>query len=136
MSLITKPFTISIKGKALAQARCKGKVVAALRDLKRQYQREVDAWVDVFAPRDTGDLKSNLKQSTRYGFVRDTSLIVGIVLELQSGMEYSEIVNELGPPINWTNPLTEYHFFDVLVTELNMISIPRMLALSLKNQGL
>lgn len=134
--ILTRPFTLTISKPELTRQRLKASIKRVLVDIKDQYRREVAAWCDVFCPRDTGDLKSDLKESTALGFVSEDDFFLRITLYLDSRMPYSEIVNMLTPPVNWSNPLTEYQFFDTLVTELANQAIPRMIQTALRRERL
>lgn len=136
MSIITKPFTVSIKTPELTKRRLKAAVIRVLKDVGDQYQREVAAWCEVFCPRDTGALKEDLKASASKYFLMNTDLEVGIVLFLDSMLPYSELVEMMSPPINWTNPMSEYQFFSTLVQELTNVSIPRMIRTAIQREGL
>ena len=125
MSIITKPFTLSVKAGTMGMTKKGVKLI--LDDIKDQYQREVAAWADVFCPKESRELSRNLKASTEKAFYTDTELEQMIVLFLDSTMPYSAIIESLTPPINWTNTMSEYQFFSTLVTELSNNSIPRMI---------
>ena len=136
MSIISQPFKIGIKSPELTAKRAKAATVRILKDVHRQYKDGASAWINLFVPKDTGELRRDMKQSTRQGFVLESDLITGIVLCLDSQKEYSQFVNDLAPPTQVRHdrdPLAVYNFFNAAVIEF-MEMIPRYIKFAIDRE--
>jgi hypothetical protein len=136
ITMFAKPYRLLLDRGQLTKRRLQASAKRVLVAVHRGYKADTDAWIDVFAPKDTGNLAANMKASTQEGFVFIDANRVGINLRLASLEPYSRRVNKLNPPVNWTNQLTIYHFFDVIVREINNTIIPNRVAAETANEGL
>lgn len=133
MSLIVKPFKVTIKAPELTKRKMKEAAVRVLEDIASQYGRMVRTWSSLFCPKKHGDLSSDLAESAQHYYTIKNDLEVGVVLLLESKMPYSQIVNDLNPPIDWTNPISVYEFFNALVNDISL-EIPKMERAAIKRE--
>jgi len=105
------------KGAARAKRLAKAKSHKILKDTAEGVERDIAAWMSVFGPRDTGRLVDSVKVAK---FISDDELI----LRVRVGALHARFVNEMLPPINWTNPNTEYFFFDALNEKIEQDFLP------------
>ena len=105
------------KGAARAKKLVKAKSHEILKNTADGVERDIHTWLSVFGPRDTGRLVDTTKMAK---WISEGELIIRV----RSPAPYAGFVNDWTPPIHWTNPMTEYHYFRKLFEVIEQAFIP------------